>query len=246
MKKQIALLATIIAASGLTAFGQDWISFQDTSKTTWNLFSGSPNTFASGGDIDAVILWAPTGTADALSGVAGTGTGQGYGLRAGAANDQVATNATSVGSVNPVSEINSMLSSGWVMATNINSGTGSAATGLAIASDSASLGLAVGQVGFDGGVPFEIAGGTGVSGSSIEMVILAYNASAGSWSTASALGWSNPFSDVVGSSASDSNAQQEGSPLVNQFGVAAVPEPATLALAGLGGLSMLFLRRRKS
>jgi hypothetical protein len=30
------------------------------------------------------------------------------------------------------------------------------------------------------------------------------------------------------------------------YGVAAVPEPASLALAGLGGLSMLFLRRRKA
>lgn len=37
-----------------------------------------------------------------------------------------------------------------------------------------------------------------------------------------------------------------GSLVLDYVSAAAVPEPATLALAGLGGLSMLFLRRRKS
>ncbi|HTV42323.1 MAG TPA: PEP-CTERM sorting domain-containing protein [Candidatus Sulfotelmatobacter sp.] len=234
MKKQIAILATILAASAVTSFAQDYISFEVSSKTVWDDFSGTPMFDAAGaGNIDAILLWAPVGTADDL-----TSQGTSFGLRGtGTALDQVATNATSV--INPVGTITNMLSSGWNIAEDAGNGNA-----LAVATEAS--GLATGQVGYNSGNPFEINGVTLATGSSIEEIVLAYNSSATSWSTASDYGWSNPFDNEVGTSTGDPNATELQSS-ANQFGVAVVtPEPATIALAGLGGLSMLFLRRRKA
>jgi hypothetical protein len=58
-----------------------------------------------------------------------------------------------------------------------------------------------------------------------------------------ALGWSNSFNYTTGATvtATVEEFNQSG---MNPFGVALIPEPATLALAGLGGLSLFFLRRK--
>jgi len=245
MKKQIALLATIIAASGFSAFGQDWVNL-GTANANWvydEFTTPGVGVYAGNNDVNVTILWAATGTSDQLPSV-----GTAFGLKNGAASNQVATNGvTSVGSANPVATITTMLASGWSIATNMSSGAGSAATGL-VSTPTELVGTKSGAITpYDGGNDFELLGGTGVSSSSIEMILLAWNGSASSYTTASALGWSNPFTDQVGSSSSDpAGGTQQSGLLLNQFGVANVPEPTTLALAGLGGLSMLFLRRRKS
>jgi len=235
MKKLIAILATTIAVAGVSAFGQDWISFSVANSSIWLNTGATPAMpAASAGTVDAVLLFSTTDAADQL-----TSVGTSFGLRgSGVALDQVATNATSVGSANPQAAISAMLSSGWAVAVDISSGTGSNA----VANDAAS---GKGGIIYNGGSPFEVQGANLASGSTIEEVVLAYNSSASSWANATALGWSNPFQTAVGTSAGDGFAAstQTGA---NQFGVASVPEPATLALAGLGGLSMLFLRRRKA
>lgn len=76
------------------------------------------------------------------------------------------------------------------------------------------------------------------------------NSGAGNWTASGFFGWS--------ASATADFVTAGSSPGDNTFGVTGVsngslvlyavssPEPTTLALAGLGGLSMLFLRRRKS
>lgn len=237
MKKLIAILATIAAVSGFSAFGQDWMTFEVSSKTVWDNF-GAKNVFdaAGAGNIDAILLFSTTGAADQLSSV-----GTEFGLRGtGTALDQVATNATSATS--PVSVINSMLSSGWSIANDEAQGNA-----LAVATEAS--GLATGQVGYNttagAASPFQTQNLGVASGTSIEEIVVAFNSSAGSWSTASDYGWSNPFQNTVGTSAGDAFASSSQSS-ANQFGVAAVPEPTTLALAALGGLSMLGLRRRKA
>jgi len=236
MKKLIAILATAIAAVGFSACAQDWITFETGGTEIWDNASGTPNFDAAGaGNIDAVLLWAPTGTADLL-----TSVGTEFGQRAGAALDQVGTNATSVASANPEQALASMLSSGWSIAKDVNNAGSNAVA-------NSGTGTLKGQVIYNGGTPFEVSGVTGTSGSDVEEIILAYNGSAGSWTTATALGWSNPFQNSVGTSAGDPNATStQANTIANQFAIAPVPEPATLALAGLGGLSMLFLRRRKA
>jgi len=250
MKKQIALLATIIAASGFTAFGQGYVQFQTATKDVWDEFTTSGSGIIPvTPDIDVALLWAATGTSDQLSAVAGASSQ--YGLRGQAAASQVATNGvTSVGSANPFSTITTMLGAGWNWATNVSTGTAGVGT-IAVAAETAA-GAITYTGGLSGSPQFQIGGTT--AGSTYELIAVAWNASASSFSAATDVGWSNPINYVTGATSSDVNGltqlQSElsgGNPAgENQFGVAAVPEPTTLALAGLGGLSMLFLRRRKS
>ena len=84
------------------------------------------------------------------------------------------------------------------------------------------------------------------------MIVVAWNASAGTGAlvngTYADMGWSNPFDFPMGASANDLVGQTLLSATggMNQFGVAAlVPEPGTLALAAIGGASMLLFRRKK-
>jgi len=78
-------------------------------------------------------------------------------------------------------------------------------------------------------------GGNGWFGQSV----VAYNYSGGGGSGLGAVG-------LFSGSAQTGLAGSGGLPAVGGLVLNPIPEPATLALAGLGGLSMLFLRRRKS
>jgi len=237
MKKQIAILAALVATSGFAAFGQDYLEISITgTKYVWdNSTTPGVGLPATAGEYDVAFLWAPTGTADSLPSV-GTEFASTF-----TPTDQVATNGvTSTGA--GIAAIQSMLSSGWSIGEYFGGGSNIVTTTGAKGAITASPGV------------FELQGGTGTSGSSIEMIFFAFNASdtalatgagGNGLSSVTALGWSNPFSTTVGSGSSDPNAGG-GQSGANGFGVAPVPEPTTLALAGLGGLSMLFLRRRKA
>ena len=107
------------------------------------------------------------------------------------------------------------------------------------------------SVAYNNGDSFEISPtsiyGGNDSGDDIELIYIAFNGSASSFSTSTAVGISGMMVDPVGSSAADPNSdflQYEDNPALTPFGVGGVPEPTTLALAGLGGLSMLFRRRK--
>lgn len=238
MKKTIAILGAIVAASAVPAFAQDYATFEVSAKTIWDNINGNPAFDPGGsGKINAILLWAPVGTADDLP-----SEGTEFGLRGtGTALDQVATNVI-VQLIYPVPYISTMLDNGWNIAKDINAGD-------AIAVATEAPGLALGQVAYNssGGIvsPFQVSGLTVASGSDIEEIVFAYNSSASSYLTAFAFGWSNPFDNTVGTSAADPNADSIQSS-ANQFAVATGPEPTTLVLAGLGGLSMLFFRRRKA
>jgi hypothetical protein len=232
MKKLIAILATAIAAGGFSASAQDWTLLQTSGNgLVWDNYA-TPGTgkVAGAGDVNVEALWSVSG-ADLLGSASGT-------------NGAVSASAAE-------SEITSMLSGGggWTLAQNFSSGAGAAALGTV---ETASGGVTGGKggsiVAYNGGNPFEISSSsTGASGSTIEMILIGFNGSASSWQTATALGWSGMINEQIGTTAGDPNAtEQETSAGLTPFGVNPVPEPATLALAGLGGLSMLFLRRRKA
>ncbi|HEY1789511.1 MAG TPA: PEP-CTERM sorting domain-containing protein [Verrucomicrobiae bacterium] len=233
MKKLIVIIATAIAVGGVSSFGQDWMSFALPNATIW--FNQGPQTpsmpAANAGTVNAVLLYSTIGAADQLP-----SEGTEFGLRGtGVALDQVATNALDI-NVDPFVEIEEMLSSGWSIAVDAATGTN------AVANDTAA---GKGGLLYNGGVPFEVQGVNLASGSSIEEVVLGYNAGASSWTAVTGIGWSNPFQNTVGTSAGDPFATATQS-LANQFAVVISPEPSTLALAGLGGLAILFLRRRKA
>jgi len=229
MKKQIAILASIIAAGGLSAFGQDWITVAASGNSWIYDDFTTPGTPAKAGtgDVNIEVLWATTGVADPYAGTA--------------------TSATSAGAAG--TDIANLLASGWSWA--VNQGTSVQVETTTSGTQGASK--AGGVTAYNGGSPFELdATSTGASGSTIDEIYVAFNGTASSYSTATALGLSSEMTDFVGSAASDPNAdygQTAGPTGLVAFGVAdvtATPEPTTLALAGLGGLSMLFLRRRKA
>jgi hypothetical protein len=250
MKKQIALLAAIVATSSLSAFGQDWVLFSSATsiKEIWDESTtpGQGTIGDTSGLYDVTFLWAATGVSDPLANI---GTQLAINSPANATpTGQVATNGVaSTGAA--LSTISTMLGAGWSIANNISSGSGTAATGLAITTTGTS-----GKItGYNGSLAFELNGGTGVSDSLIQVVVIAWNASATLGSGAQTFanvadfGYTSTFNIAVGSSAADGNINGPFNSLAyNSFGVAPVPEPTTLALAGLGGLSMLFLRRRKA
>ncbi len=142
---------------------------------------------------------------------------------------------------------------GWTQVTQ----NGGAALGLV---DYAALAGGITGAGTSGGVAVNMSAGTtyfvqfvgwsanlGSTWSSVESQL-----ASGTWNTGGNPGWfgestvtsMTPFSQAgTGDPSIFPNTWSNGT--FTMFSVP-VPEPTTLALAGLGGLSMLFLRRRKS
>jgi hypothetical protein len=92
-------------------------------------------------------------------------------------------------------------------------------------------------------VSAELAAGTFTTGANqfFGQTLTAYNYSGGGPNSLAAV---NAFSTSGATGLAGSGMSSIPGSLV--LNVVSVPEPATLALAGLGGISMLFLRRRKS
>jgi hypothetical protein len=216
----------------------------------WNEYNtpgvGMP---AAGGSDLVSFIWAPVGTPDLLYSV-----GSQFGQRGGSPLDQGATKGVTAVDSTPgaaYSTLSTMLSDGWNLAYDIDSGVKyGAPTGLAV---SISLSGPYNQYSliYNQSEPFELQGAPSISGAQIEVIVLAWNASSGTNAILNGsmtdLGWSNPFKDTVGSSESDPNAGEDFTAAgMNQFGVAAAPEPPALALAGAGGLTLYFARRRKA
>jgi len=116
-------------------------------------------------------------------------------------------------------------------------GTGAAGTATAVFSTSSfgNLGEFAASSGFNTG---------GVLGDTVTVEVIAYDTAAGSYANAAFRGHSAPFTIVTEAG----NALPPTSLVGNQmttFAVTAVPEPTTLALAGLGGLASLVMLRRK-
>jgi PEP-CTERM motif len=229
----------ILAAFGLagfTAFAQDWVTIGDPVRDNVYddfLIPGIPimPEQAGMGDVNIEVLWATMGTSDPFP------------------------DTSPYGEPSAGIDIPYLLSNGWNLAQNYNSGFGSATLGTVETTTGGTTGdqKAGFIVAYNSGEPFEISptsiyGGSD-SGDDIELIYIGFNGSASSYYTATAVGISGMMVDPVGSSAGDPNSdylQDADNPALTPFGVGGVPEPTTLALAGLGGLSMLFLRRRKA
>ena len=229
MKKHLLIVAAL-ATTAASAFAQGYVTLNTSTHNFYDAFTTPGVGVYGNANIDYAIYWALVTTSDPLATV-GTQLGQ----RNGPAIAETATNG--VASMAPIN-VNSVLTgAGWTLGLNAgNSNSVAAGTTLAAA-----------QAGFG---QFTLAGTT--AGNTYQMIIVGWNAVAGmgaiTTGSYTAVGWSNPFSYLTGSSASDPNgtAGVGSVPNSNQFGVIPiVPEPGTLALAALGGASLLMFRRKK-
>jgi len=88
MKKQIAILAALVAATSFSAFGQGFLTFSTANNSIWDEFTTPGSGVRANADVTVAFLWAPTTATDSLTSVQGTnspgGGGLGFGLRAGA------------------------------------------------------------------------------------------------------------------------------------------------------------------
>jgi hypothetical protein len=216
--KLTAALAALVAASGVSAFGQGYVLFATSKNNVYDDFTTSGTSVVAPGDVTATFLWAATGTADPL------GAG-------------VATGATSLNA--NWATIASMLTSGWSIGQNAG-----------VEADKADNngGVQGGAISYNSSVSFQATGTP--AGAGIEVVVLGWDnvggigTEAAASAAGAALGWSGAFTYATGATSGStiSNFSVSGE---LPFGVVSTPEPTSLALAGLGGLSMLFLRRRK-
>ena len=222
MKTRIALLATLLAAGTLSAFGQAYVLFNSLPAYVYNEFTTpGVGTALNPSEIDATFLWAPTTAVDPL------GAGQ-------------ATTGVSV-SGGDWFFVHQMISlDGWTVAQNFSTST---------EADNDPIST-IGGLNYNANTEFELGGATG--GDVYQMVVVAWwndggtiNNVAQAEAADNTIGWSSSFDYTTGV-ANTSPVDQMSSEGLIRFGVAPIPEPTTLALAGLGGLSMLYFRRRQA
>jgi hypothetical protein len=216
MKKQLLIASLLAVATSFSAFGQGFINDSAGAGTVKNGVTGLNQAGTE------AILFAPVGTSDPL----GAGMAQ-SGL----------TTATK-----PWSTVTGMLTSGWTLGKISGVEADGTVSGAAFGGGSFAFGAGTVQI-------------DGWSSINESVVVIAWYGAQTTLSTAATandmFGWSTAFTVVSGASSTDPNGTVNFSGQttpISPFGVALapVPEPTTLALAGLGGAALLAIRRRKA
>ena len=223
MKKIITILTLTATLAGTSAFGQGFFKFASGKSQTWDGTGASALTSTK---IEVALLWAAASTASPFAGAPFNGS-------------------------TPTSG-NNTTSPAWTDAAAQTALSGSSFT----FANSASGGglvqgftLANGSVSLAGGGNFDI---IGTSAATIYTLMLVswdrqystFAAAAAAPGGLGAIGWSTPIQVTSGSSLIDNTVS---SPTIAQFGTfaGATPEPGTMAIAALGGASLLLFRRKK-
>jgi len=222
MKKTLSISLLIGFFTAATSFGQGYFAFATGKSAAYDGFTtpGS-STVASG--VQVAMLWASASTVSSV--VALTGL----------SNSPTSGNSTTAvnGGVTAAQIWSSLLSGSWTAAVdNGNSASVVSATS------------ATGVVTYNSGGSFGVTG-TSV-GTTYSVMLIGWG---GGWATAAlaaangaAVGWSTV--QQITSVASNGTATPFAMSKFGVFTPAVVPEPGTIALAGLGGLGLLALRRR--
>ncbi len=174
--------------------------------------------------INVALLWAPSGTANPFS-LANTPTTEPFGTTPG--TDWPLIPTTGGTAVN-----------GWNLA--MDAGGDGETAGTVVQVQTTSRGV----VAYNVSLSFDVTGTT--VGQNLELMLVGWNSTYATPGSAagggSAIGWSY-LSSYTMFGQTDPNI---ATPVIANFGVfPAIPEPTTLALAGLGGLSLLLIRRKK-
>jgi len=223
MKKILAigfLAASFVAPS---AFGQGYFQFTTGKSQAYDGFT-TAGTSALSSNVRVSFLWAPAATATPMP-VASTPT---TGNSLTSASYDVATAWAAINNN----------SDSWTLAVNQTGGNVLVQT----------LTAANGGISYFGGAGFGV---QGTSAGTYSIMMISWNGAYADPTAAalagSAVGWSSVFQyNAVGAANDPGIANMAGKAAgFGTFVPAAVPEPGTMALAALGGASLLLFRRRK-
>jgi hypothetical protein len=233
MKKIIAISLLTAAVATTSAFGQGYLTIASASG---QVFSGLGSTAVAGDtSLNWALYWAPNSTANPMPGAASTSSTSG-------------NNTTTVGQAGySASQAWSALNgSAFTLAVDATDNTGNP-----VIDNVQPTGIAIYWT-LDSFAPGASFGIQGTGASSYSFMEVAWSAAYSSPSAAAAangaIGWS--YVSSYGPLPTDPSATAAANgPAFGAYGVfapvTAVPEPGTMALAAIGGISMLMFRRRK-
>ena len=216
MKKFIVVISLITSLAALSAFGQGYGFFGSFPHSVWDGFT-TPNLSVASTHVNLAFLWGPNGDVPMVESIL----------------NGVPTNSTTLNSTWSVA-------AAWtdiLNDPNFTFGVDNNTSAMAVAQSAPTGGFS-----YDVGAAFPITGTT--IGTAYTVFVIGWDASYSTPQLAAAagaaVGWSQSFNYTVVNQITPPNIMS-----VVPFGVAGVPEPGTLALMGVGGLSFLFFRRRK-
>ena len=232
MKINLILLALITTLAAGSASGQGYFKFSSTKSAVWD---GSGAGAILSTRVEVALLWAIANTPSPFAGGA-------IGLNA----VPISYGSSTVVSWAAPQAANALAASSFTFAT---SATTPSPGGTPIIGFTSSTGA----VSFNSGARFDTVGGPGPA-QTYTLMLVSWDRAYPSFSaaataitaqgTAAMIGWSAPVQVQSGSALNDPNISS-----INflQFGTFVVvdPEPGTLALTALGGVSLLIFRRRK-
>jgi hypothetical protein len=224
MKKIIAITTLVASLAATSGFAQGYFLFTTGKSQVFDGFT-TPGASTTAATVDVTFLWAPATTTVSLPLTSTPTTG----------------NSLTTESYTAASAWSAILGSGFTAAVNQN-------TSLA----AVQLSAANGGVAYNTSGTFPVTGTVGNGSTAYSVFMVAWNASSGATTLAQAaadnasVGWSSVFQYTP---AKDAITGVSGftalSPNFGVFTPLSTPEPGTMALAALGGASLLMLRRKK-
>ena len=218
--KKLVIISTLIASfAGLSAFGQGYFLFTSGKSQVYDGFSTGVSHTAT--DVNVAFLWAASSAVPSVDSILAS----------------VPTTATTGNSTWTAATAWTAILDDPNFTLALNSGTGNSLATVGT--------LATGAFSYNTGNAFPVLN-TAVNGN-YTVFIIAWNSlyatPAAAAAANSAVGWGSPFAYTAAALTGAPQTMIGASP---NFGVGGiVPEPTTMVLAGLGGLALLAIRRRK-
>jgi len=219
------MVAVSLAAT--SAFGQGYVQFTTGKSQAYDGFT-TAGASALSTKVDVALFWAPSGTTPAVASLL--------------TSTPTTGNSTTVEPYTAAQAWTAILNGQFTLGQNGSSGNSSV-----IATTAANGGLS-----YFGGSGFNLVGTASSTAYSIYFVswdstyATPAAAAAANGGAGAAVGWSQAFTYTTVNNLGQPSAMSSLTPGFGTFiPFAPTPEPATLALAGLGGASLLLFRRKK-